>query len=160
MEKVRTPCIGICSTTSVGDSLCRGCKRYAFEVISWNSYSNQEKLAVLSRIERFSVQILENKVRIFSVPNLREGLRRWRIPFDETLSPYCWLHNLLKRGHQKITRLDELGVYLKPEFARLTLAELNEVIDRDLITLAEAHFDRYMEIPYLDRSALGSGESA
>ncbi|MDO7671884.1 MAG: DUF1289 domain-containing protein, partial [OM182 bacterium] len=26
---VKTPCIGICSTTSVGDWVCRGCKRYS-----------------------------------------------------------------------------------------------------------------------------------
>ncbi|MBU2098945.1 MAG: DUF1289 domain-containing protein, partial [Gammaproteobacteria bacterium] len=25
----KTPCIGICSTTSVGDKICRGCKRFS-----------------------------------------------------------------------------------------------------------------------------------
>lgn len=37
MKDLRTPCIGICSTTSLGDRVCRGCKRYAAEVIDWNS---------------------------------------------------------------------------------------------------------------------------
>ena len=39
MSQVKTPCIGICSTTSLGDKICRGCKRFNFEVIRWNSYS-------------------------------------------------------------------------------------------------------------------------
>jgi predicted Fe-S protein YdhL (DUF1289 family) len=55
----RTPCIGVCSTTSVGDAICRGCKRYAFEVIRWNSYLDVEKEAVLRRIETLTVQILK-----------------------------------------------------------------------------------------------------
>ena len=33
MKTVRTPCIGVCSTTSLGDRICRGCKRSNVEVI-------------------------------------------------------------------------------------------------------------------------------
>jgi predicted Fe-S protein YdhL (DUF1289 family) len=36
-----TPCIGVCST-GIGDVVCRGCKRYAQEVIHWNGYSEQQ----------------------------------------------------------------------------------------------------------------------
>ena len=66
MIKAKTPCIGICSTTSLGDSICRGCKRYAFEVINWNSYEDNQKKAVLSRIEKFNTQIIENKLRFLA----------------------------------------------------------------------------------------------
>ena len=41
--------------------MCRGCKRYAFEVIGWNSYDAAAKSAVLSRIERLNTQILEKQ---------------------------------------------------------------------------------------------------
>ncbi|MEM9624509.1 MAG: DUF1289 domain-containing protein, partial [Pseudomonadota bacterium] len=33
----RTPCVGICSTT-YGDLVCRGCKRFAHEIVQWNAY--------------------------------------------------------------------------------------------------------------------------
>ena len=33
--KASTPCLGICSTT-YGDDVCKGCKRFVHEVISWN----------------------------------------------------------------------------------------------------------------------------
>lgn len=144
MASIKTPCLGICSTTSLGDVVCRGCKRYSFEVINWNSYDQTAKSAVLSRIERLNTQILENKLRIFSVPNLKAGLLRFQIPFDETLSPYCWLHNLLKKGHRHIDRLEDYGVYALGNYAGMPLSQLCEIIENDLLLLSEAHHARYL----------------
>ncbi|MCB1670192.1 MAG: DUF1289 domain-containing protein [Gammaproteobacteria bacterium] len=147
MNKIRTPCIGICSTTSVGDPICRGCKRYAFEVINWNAYSDAEKLAVLERVEKLNVQILENRLELVSEARLREGLRNRRVPFDETRSPYCWIHNLLKRCHNRIESLQEFGLAIRPDYNHCSLAELCEQIDREILSLCEAHFDRYLAVP-------------
>jgi len=140
---MKTPCIGICSTTSLGDRVCRGCKRYGFEVINWNAYAEQEKAAVLKRIEKLVCQILEGKLRIFSVPNLRLGLEQHRIPFDPELSPYCWLHNLLNKGKRETISLQEFGTYVLPDYAHLTLPRLCEQIDEELLLLSDAHFQRY-----------------
>ncbi|MBM87295.1 MAG: DUF1289 domain-containing protein [Gammaproteobacteria bacterium] len=147
MNNSKTPCIGICSTTSLGDSVCRGCKRYSFEVINWNSYDVESKKAVLSRIEKLICQILQNKLRIFSVPNLKLNLEKSNVPFNEELSPYCWLHNLLKKNHGQIDDLREFGAYVLPEFEKFTLEELSENIEKELLILCEAHFDRYYEVP-------------
>ena len=143
---MKTPCIGICSTTSLGDRVCRGCKRYGFEVINWNAYSDAEKGAVLSRIEKLVCQILESKLRIFSVPNLKLGLEQNRIPFDPSLSPYCWLHNLLKKRHREVTSLQEYGAYVLPEFAQLSLSQLSELIEEELLILSDAHYQRYFSL--------------
>ncbi|MDP5074330.1 MAG: DUF1289 domain-containing protein, partial [OM182 bacterium] len=70
---VKTPCIGICSTTSVGDWVCRGCKRYSTEVIGWISFGEEEKAAVMRRIEKLNKQILEEKFAIDSEDELRAG---------------------------------------------------------------------------------------
>ncbi|MGI9251605.1 MAG: DUF1289 domain-containing protein [Pseudohongiellaceae bacterium] len=145
-ETAKTPCIGICSTTSVGDAVCRGCKRYAVEVINWHSYDDIAKRAVLSRIEQMIVQILEDKLRIFSLPNLQHGLNQFNIPFDPALSPYCWLHNLLKKAHQHIESLEEYGVYLRPDYADHNVNELCELIDTELMLLSDAHYERYIAL--------------
>jgi len=144
MAAIKTPCLGICSTTSVGDVVCRGCKRYAFEVINWNGYDDEAKAAVLSRIERLNTQILENKLRIFSVPNLQAGLERFQVPYDNSLSPYCWLHNLLKKAHSRIEKLEEYGVYALGRYAGMPLPQLCEIIEKDLLLLSEAHHARYL----------------
>ena len=144
MAAIKTPCLGICSTTSLGDVGCRGCKRYGFEVINWNTYDNDAKLAVLSRIESLNTQILETKLRIFSEANLKAGLDRFQIPYDESLSPYCWLHNLLKKGRGRVEKLEEYGVYALGNYAAMELNELSELIENELLLLSEAHYARYV----------------
>ncbi|GJM13840.1 MAG: DUF1289 domain-containing protein [Pseudohongiella sp.] len=132
--------------------MCRGCKRYSFEVINWNGYDDEAKAAVMSRIERLNTQILEGKLRIFSVPNLRAGLERFQIPFDDSLSPYCWLHNLLKKGHSRMESLEEYGVYALGSYAGMSLAQLCEIIENDLLLLSEAHHARYVAPTKVSRS--------
>ena len=152
---IKTPCIGICSTTSLGDAVCRGCKRYSFEVISWNGYDDDAKAAVLRRIEKLISQILQHKLRIFSIPNLKLGLEQANVPFDESLSPYCWLHNLLKKHHQQIEDLSHFGVYVLPEFENLSIAALSELIEEEVLALCQAHMDRYYKLPDTSRKSAG-----
>lgn len=47
--KVRSPCIGYCSSTTLGDAVCIGCYRDAEDVVSWNRYSEHEKVEALIR---------------------------------------------------------------------------------------------------------------
>ena len=37
-KRSSTPCLGICSTT-FGDEVCKGCKRFAHEIVGWTKYS-------------------------------------------------------------------------------------------------------------------------
>ena len=156
METVKTPCIGICTTTSVGDFVCRGCKRYSFEVINWNSFSEPEKTAVLTRLEQLSCQIIENKLRIFSVEKLRQLLVQWRVPYDETLSSYCWLQNLLKKYPHKIESLEDCGVVRRPAFESLSVAQLCATIESELLVLSEAHFARYFNTARRAANVMGT----
>lgn len=152
---VKTPCIGVCSTTSLGDVVCRGCKRYAFEVINWNTYDETAKKSVLDRIEKLVTQILENKFRIFSIPNLQHGLAQAHVPYDESLSPYCWLHNLLRKQNDQIEDLKQYGAYPLPEFSHLTLQQLSEQIETELLDLCAAHFERYYQAPAAEEPKVG-----
>ena len=143
MIQRKTPCIGICSTTSFGDKICRGCKRFGFEVINWNTYTDHEKLAVLGRIDQLSTQIISNKFRIFSVTKLEQVMADFRFFYDSSLSPYCWLHNLLQKHSYRINDLSEIGVELQPQYAGQDIRDLLLVINDELLVLSEAHFERY-----------------
>lgn len=140
---VKTPCIGICSTTSVGDSICRGCKRFAAEVIEWNLYSDFEKAAVLSRLSQLVEPLMEERFIIRSRSDLASGLKRQAVPYNEDLSPAIWLHNLLKKRHRALTELASVGVEVRPLWQHLSVAELAEDVDRQLLVLSEAHLNRY-----------------
>ncbi|MES2218891.1 MAG: DUF1289 domain-containing protein [Pseudomonadota bacterium] len=41
-----SPCVGICSTTNLGDAVCIGCHRTAEQVIEWNTYTDEQKIAI------------------------------------------------------------------------------------------------------------------
>ena len=47
---IDSPCIGICSTTSLGDAICIGCGRTFDEVYRWNTLSDKEKIAINNRL--------------------------------------------------------------------------------------------------------------
>ncbi|MDP3516628.1 MAG: DUF1289 domain-containing protein [Pseudohongiella sp.] len=143
LVSIKTPCIGICSTTSVGDSICRGCKRFASEVIEWNLYSDFEKAAVLSRLSRLVEPLMEERFIIRSRSDLAAGLKRLAVPFNEDLPPAIWLHNLLKKRHRALTDLVSFGVDVRPLWQHLSLPELAEDVDRQLLVLSEAHLSRY-----------------
>lgn len=145
MNQIKTPCIGICSTTSFGDKICRGCKRFNFEVINWNSYSEQEKLAVFSRIDLLTEQILRNKFRIFDIQKLQNVMQDFRFFYHPELSPFCWLHGLLQKYSYRIKSLDEIGVELMPEYRAKPVDEVMQMINEDLHLLSEAHFQRYFQ---------------
>lgn len=45
-----SPCIGVCSTTNLGDAVCVGCGRTAEEVIGWNRLTKNDKEQIVKRI--------------------------------------------------------------------------------------------------------------
>ena len=63
MTKPVTPCIGICST-SIGDPVCRGCKRFNHEVFHWNGYTSSEKTNVLTRLEDLLEKVLNRHITV------------------------------------------------------------------------------------------------
>ena len=146
MKPVKTPCIGICSTTSFGDLVCRGCKRYGFEVIRWNVYDEDAKRAVLKRLESLQSQLYVSKLRIVCQDKLKAGLLGLGIGFDEALSPWCWVHNLLTKNHRQIQRLEDFGLEAVGEFAACSIAELTARLDSELMALSEAHYQRYYSL--------------
>lgn len=127
----------------MGDRICRGCKRFSFEVIDWNGYSDDQKRAILARIEKLVVPIVETRFLIRSESDLAAGLKRFGVPFNAESPPEIWLHSLLKKRFSRIESLSELGVDIRPEWQAMTLAALAEDMDTQLLLLCDAHLQRY-----------------
>ena len=137
---VPTPCVGICSTT-YGDTVCRGCRRYLREVIDWNRYSDAEKRLIWQRLDGLQAQVLPSYFRILDAGCLQDGLRALRIPFREDASPWVWLQALLKHTARQEPELGRFGVE-RLDMSGLSLAELRERINGELYTLASAYHER------------------
>jgi predicted Fe-S protein YdhL (DUF1289 family) len=147
---VKTPCIGVCST-GIGDSVCRGCKRFSHEVIDWNSYTVAQKLAVDGRLSAFLSQCVSNKLRVLDKALLKWQLVVQQVRFVEHHDEYCWVFSLLKAGAGQIDNSRDYGFEVDLCYQEKPLLELRDLIDHEFYTLSEAHYERYMLSPDLFR---------
>ena len=145
---VKTPCIGVCST-GIGDSVCRGCKRFSHEVIDWNSYSPEQKRIIDQRLSGFLSQCVSNKLRVTDSALLRWQLEVQNVRFVERHDEYCWVFSLLKAGAGQIDNSSDYGFEVDIAYRDIPLAQLREQIDAEYLILSQAHYDRYIATPDL-----------
>ncbi|HTF97341.1 MAG TPA: DUF1289 domain-containing protein [Cellvibrio sp.] len=143
LKPVKTPCVGICST-GIGDSVCRGCKRFAHEVIDWNSYSHDQKLLIAQRLESFLAKIVQNMIQIDDEKLLLTQIKHQQIQFKPEQNPYCWVFDLLRAGARQIQDLSAYGLSLQPAWQGVSLGIIRENIDKDFYALSCAHYERYI----------------
>ena len=143
-RKIKTPCVGICSTT-YGDEVCRGCKRFQHEVIQWNSYSDQQKEIVWKRLEALKVQIMKTKFNIIDESKLKSSLDTYNINYYSAVDPFCWVFDLFKQASQSIKDFEEFGLkYLLEE--KISPEEIKKNLEEELFVLSEAHYQRYFKL--------------
>lgn len=143
LKPVKTPCVGICST-GIGDSVCRGCKRFAHEVIDWNSYTHEQKLLIAQRLENFLARIVQNMIQINDEKLLLTQIKHQQIQFKQEQNPYCWVFDLLRAGASQIQDLSAYGLALQPAWQGASLGVIRENIDKDYYALSCAHYERYI----------------
>ncbi|SER47438.1 hypothetical protein SAMN04244573_03691 [Azotobacter beijerinckii] len=153
-QRIKTPCVGLCSTV-YGDLVCRGCKRFHHEVVSWNQYDEEEKRAVWLRLETLLVQVVQAKLEVFDAQRLRCQLEQRQIRFELEQSVYCWAYRLIARGARAISQLEAYGIVLLPEFRDWELPALRDAIDREFFLLSLAHYERYIAPRFLREGMLG-----
>lgn len=145
-KQVRTPCIGVCST-GIGDQVCRGCKRFAHEVVNWNGYTNEQRYLIAQRLEGFLAQVISNKIEIVDEAQLLAAVKHQQINFKQEQNPYCWLFDLLMAGASQINDLAVYGLRCQPGWEQQSLVDIKRAIDEDYFTLSCAHYERYFNQP-------------
>jgi len=142
-QRIVTPCIGVCST-AIGDSVCRGCKRFNHEVINWNGYNEDEKQSVDRRLEQLLSRVMQGKFVIED-----EGLLRWQIHTQQIrIYPYrdmyCALFELLRAGAGQIREPKQFGFDVLPEYQGQSLFALREQVDKEFYVLSEIYYERHI----------------
>ena len=138
-NKASTPCLGICSTT-YGDNVCKGCKRFVHEVINWNKYSILEKELVNTRLEDFKLTVLRDRLSVSNSDLLASKLNEKGINFNDALDPLTWIFDLLRAAGSQPLDLEQFGITLH---APIDLEELKNQIYLEFLELSEAHYQRY-----------------
>ncbi len=143
---VKTPCIGVCST-GIGDRVCRGCKRFAHEVIHWNGYSNEQKLLIERRLAEFLSRCVQNKLQVLDAALLESQLQAQQITYPAHRDPYCWAYCLLKAGASQIVSPEHYGLLIDAQYRDMPLEKLRLVIDEEYFILSDAYYERYLQAP-------------
>ena len=101
MKKRRpTPCVGICSTT-FGDLVCRGCKRFSHEIVDWNSYDDSQKEIIWERLERIKEQVVGQIVQCKDEKLFQSAIEAQKInEQQEHQATYVLLQRLVRHSKE------------------------------------------------------------
>ncbi|MDF2941000.1 MAG: Fe-S protein [Gammaproteobacteria bacterium] len=135
-KNIDTPCIGICSTV-YGDNVCRGCMRFANEVIEWNTYSSEQKSDTLSRLNQLISQVAEKSLSITDADLLERQCKKFNIRYRQEFNPLSWAYMLLKMRINVIDEPLNFGFKINSQFEHLSLTQLITKIDAEIFALSQ-----------------------
>lgn len=105
----RTPCVGICSTT-YGDLVCRGCKRFAHEIVMWNSFADAQRETVWERLNALREGAAAGYLAVDDHALLARTAGRLRIPGAASMSPANLAYEVLRRLARRVDSPADLGI--------------------------------------------------
>ncbi len=140
-KRSSTPCLGICSTT-FGDEVCKGCKRFAHEIVNWTKYSEEEREIVNNRLEEFKIKILKHRFKITDKELFSNNLDQMGINFNHSLDPLTWIFDLFRATGSQAIELKRFGIESLEYFDPKTI---RDIINKELLDLSEAHHERYFK---------------
>ena len=133
----RTPCIGVCSTT-YGDLICRGCKRFSHEIVGWNGYTDKQREVVWERLKELHVQAIESIVRIDNVSVFRLARSKMAVTLPDALA--C-----LEFIRSKEVLVD-IGIKVRSDLEGSTHQVLVRAIDQEFFMRSRAYYERSFKI--------------
>tara|TARA_Y100001935_G_scaffold168450_1_gene138846 strand:- start:325 stop:774 length:450 start_codon:yes stop_codon:yes gene_type:complete len=140
-KRSSTPCLGICSTT-FGDEVCKGCKRFAHEIVSWTKYSSEEREIINLRLEKFKIKILKRRFKIIDKELFASKLDEKAINFNHSLDPLTWIFDLFRAAGSQKLNLKDFGIQNLINYNPKTI---KDEINNELRELSEAHHERYFK---------------
>lgn len=152
--KKRTPCVGICSTT-YGDLVCRGCKRFAHEIVQWNGYDEAQQDAVRGRLQQVRHDVLGLLVRCDNEGLLRQALIDTGLQDLPALDAQYELMRFMVRRDQPLASVG-LAMTAEPSVDAqsaergaegLDTLRLLQLIDTECFERAKAHYERNFKVP-------------
>lgn len=145
LTRIKTPCIGVCST-GIGDSVCRGCKRFAHEVIGWNAYSDEERDAIMQRIETLLSQVVQNHIRVVDAAKLQEQIEQQHVRIYPGLNIHCQAFEAIRTFGKQLKDLEWIGCEALAPYRDLPVSEIKKSMDEAFYLLSSAHYERYFPV--------------
>lgn len=129
---MESPCVGFCSTT-FGDPVCRGCKRTAQEVDTWNQLSAEERRSVWERLWQKAQHRVGDYLQVKDAALLQYKMETLGVRHHPQAPPEAWALDLLRVGCERIRRLEAYGLALTPAAAEMTLPQIYNRLTEQLL---------------------------
>ena len=140
-----TPCIGICSTT-YGDLICRGCKRFAHEIVAWNGYTDDQRNRVSHRLFTLRDEATAAFLCVADVRLLRDVGATAKLQRSGDMSLLTLGYELLRRRARDMISLDEIGLRALHDELAMPIA-VRDAIDQEFYVRSVAHFEHSFHTP-------------
>jgi len=131
-----TPCAGRCSTV-FGDQVCRGCRRFNHEVIQWNTYTVEERMAVWQRLDAQLDQILVPMLPMAQLAQVEEFVLSKRVRLLENASQGRKLYHALKICEKNKNLAEESGLGISTD----QIKPLWQLFEQKVLALAKASYE-------------------
>ena len=149
VREVLSPCVGICTTSSLGDNVCRGCYRFAGEILEWNVSDQEKKRVIDRRLETDLMAVLPEFFVLEDEQKLATYLARGMSRYPTYRQPLCWIYDWLKLYAPSLGRdveqtrrsMAESGFrYAENATEKPDLITLKALIDQRLYQRAMVHY--------------------
>ena len=144
----RTPCVGICSTT-YGDLVCRGCKRFSHEIVGWNTYTEAQRQDIEGRLARLQAGVVGALVTVLDESQCREAIATDQgiqaLESDASvllLQVYDYLTRA--RTDSEMQALTPLAIRLAPHIE--SIAALREAVETEFLSRSKAAYERSFKV--------------
>lgn len=138
----RTPCVGICSTT-YGDLVCRGCKRFAHEIDQWNGYADEQRRLVWERLYHLREGAVLAHVHIADAALLGAKAGLLNVPEQGLLTPANLAYEVIRRS---LREHDFAALGLTPRAPAEHAGVLYERVESELYRRAVAQYERNFHV--------------
>ena len=141
-----TPCIGICSTT-YGDLVCRGCKRFAHEIVEWNAFTAEQRDRVWERLQRLRDACTAEWLRVVDERALDARIAELRVPTWASASPLGRAYELMWRERATWSALDAAGIAPTDVVGAQAVVDVRRAIDDEFLRRSKAEYEHSFRIP-------------
>lgn len=131
-----TPCAGRCSTT-FGDDVCRGCRRFHHEIIQWNIYSEKQQAIIWKRLDEQLDKILVPMLPHANIQHVENFLMHKRVRLLKQASKGRKLYQALKLCEKNRHLSIESGLGLQEKEVKNYWVKFESRI----LMLAQANYD-------------------
>ena len=140
-----SPCIGICSTT-YGDLVCRGCKRFAHEVVGWNQYDAGQRRVIWGRLAELRDASVARFLAVIDEPALEAAAQRLHISPMPDQTALTLAYETLRRT-RGAPDFGALGLAVSEDGAAVAPEQLFAAISREFLTRSTAVYERNFRVP-------------